>query len=219
MKNTEKAKFAGLITDALAFYRRDVSTFALDVWWEACKPFDFEQVAKALTAHAMDPEQGRFAPMPADLVKQLQGTRTDRSLVAWGKTFDAMQHVGAYASVAFDDPAIHLTIEDLGGWPTLCRTLTDDLPFVQKRFTEAYRVHVARPGTPHLAKLTGAHEAANQSAKLTSEQQAWLDRQTVLIGDPQAARRVIATGGEAARHQMTAIADSMPAVKLLEHTS
>jgi hypothetical protein len=127
-----------------------------------------------------------------------------------------MQHVGAYQSVAFDDPAIHLTVEDIGGWPSLCRTLIDDLPFVQKRFTEAYRMHAARPETPHPARLIGATEIANQSAKLTAAQQQWLTDQTVLIGAPDVARQVMATGNSAARHEMTAIATSLvPPVRRL----
>jgi hypothetical protein len=214
MQPSDKPKFKNLLTDALAFYRRDMSTFALGVWWQACQSFEFEQVAKALTAHAMDPERGQFAPMPADIVKVLHGTRSDRSLLAWGKTFDAMQRVGAYASVAFDDPAIHLTVEDLGGWPTLCRTLTDELPFVQKRFCDAYRVHANRPGTPHPARLIGASEAANQAAKMTEAQRRRLEGKTVLIGDAATARNVMTTGGTAPRHQMTLAANVLPVAQL-----
>jgi hypothetical protein len=216
MQPSDKPKFKNLLTDALAFYRRDMSTFALGVWWQACQSFEFEQVAKALTAHAMDPERGQFAPMPADIVKVLHGTRSDRSLIAWGKTFDAMQRVGAYASVAFDDPAIHLTVEDLGGWPTVCRTLIEELPFVQKRFCDAYRVHTNRPGTPHPSRLIGASEAASQAAKMTAEQQRMVEGKTVLIGDATAARNVIATGGMAPRHAVTLLANVLPIVGRIE---
>ena len=49
MIETDKSAFATLMTDALAFYGKDVSRFALDVWWQSCQPFDFDQVARALT--------------------------------------------------------------------------------------------------------------------------------------------------------------------------
>ena len=183
------------------------------MWWEACAPFDFEQVTKALTAHAMDPDVGKFPPMPSDIVRVLHGTKTDRALVAWGKVVDAMQSAGAYRSVAFDDPLIHLAIADLGDWPKLCRTLVDELPFVQKRFCDGYRMHASRPPEPHPARLIGESEAENQRSKLTASQAAMLEEQTVLIGDPLAAKRVIQTGGSTQRHEMTLLADAMPAVK------
>lgn len=136
--------FSELLTDAMAFYRQDVSSFALSVWWSACERYSLEQFRKALTAHAMDAERGQFAPKPADIVRHLEGTATDRSMLAWGKVLDAMQSVGAYSDVVFDDPAIHAVIEDLGGWPKVCRGQVKDLGYLQHRFCEAHRAYSGR---------------------------------------------------------------------------
>lgn len=144
MKQSDRAEFAALITDALAFYRQDVSKFALGVWWAACERFDLEQVRGALTAHAMDPERGQFAPKPADLVRHLAGTATDRAMIAWGKVMGAISAVGSYTDVLFDDPAIHAAIEDVGGWVKVCRGEIKDLSYLQHRFTESYRAYVGR---------------------------------------------------------------------------
>lgn len=163
----DRGEFANLMTQALAFYRQDCSDFALSVWWEACQRFDLEQVRKALTAHAMDPERGQFAPKPADLVRQLQGTHTDRALLAWGRVWEAMQSTGAYQTVDFGDPIIHAAVVDLGGWVSLCRIDLDDLPFVQKRFCDAYRVYskVGKPDAP--LRLAGESELVNtQSGRI-----------------------------------------------------
>ena len=100
---------------------RPVSEFTLQVWCQACQPFTLEQISKAMTAHAVDPERGQFAPKVADVIRILQGTYTDRAQLAWGKALEAMSSVGAYSDVIFDDPAIHAVIEDLGGWPKVCR--------------------------------------------------------------------------------------------------
>lgn len=196
MRPSEQAQFGELISDALSFYRRDISKFALTVWWQACQPFDFEQVGKALTAHAMDADRGQFAPMPADIVKQLQGTQTDRSLIAWGKVLQAMQMVGAYASVVFDDGAIHASIEDMGGWPQLCRTLTDDLPHVQRRFTEAYRTYAKRPDLPYPPRLIGVHERENSLAGHRFEA-------PYLIGDADRAQEIQRLGQSGGRVPIT----------------
>lgn len=201
MQPSEKPKFKDLLTDAMAFYRRDVSTFALGVWWEACRAFDFEQVAKAITAHAMDPEQGRFAPMPADIVKQLAGTRTDRALLAWGKAFGAISSAGSYASVAFDDAVIHAVIEDMGGWPKLCASTVDELPFVQKRFCDTYRAYAGRPEVAHLAVLPGVHASNNARFPGTSPA-------PTLIGDPAKAA-AIADGPSQPRVQITHVVEAL----------
>lgn len=169
MKPEQLKEFGALITDALAFYRRDVTAFTLDVWWQACQPFDMEQVRKALTAHAMDPERGQFAPMPADLVRYLLGTSTDRALLAWGQVYDSMRHSGAYQSIAFEDTAIHAAVLDMGGWPALCATLEQDLPHIQRRFCDLYRAHAARPDVERPVYLVGLAEQGNSTRGIEAQ--------------------------------------------------
>lgn len=206
MQPTDRAGFKTLMTDALAFYRRDLSAFALSVWWQACQSFDLEQVSKALTAHAMDPEQGRFAPMPADIVKQLQGTRTDRSLIAWGKVLDAAQRVGAYTSVCFDDGLIHVAIEDVGGWVALCRSSMDELQFMQKRFCESYRAYTTRGPVEYPRLLPGAHDQDNAVKGYSA-------KPPVLIGDPERAQSVLLGGSDMPKTRITHIASQLVDLK------
>lgn len=142
MHSREKQDFYSLVSDALGYYRQDASEFTLNVWWEGCKGFDYEQVSKALTAHATDPDKGQFAPKVADVVRQLSGTKTDRALVAWGLVFAAMSDVGAYQDVDFGDPAIHKAIVDMGGWAKLCRMESDQTSYMQHRFCESYRAYL-----------------------------------------------------------------------------
>ena len=205
MNAQDKPAFKDLITQALAFYRQDVSVFSLTVWWQACQPFALEQVSKAFTAHAIDAERGRFPPMPADIVKHLQGTQTDRSLLAWGKALEAIQRVGAYQSVGFDDPAIHAAVEDLGGWVAICRSTMQELPHLQRRFTEAHRAYCGRPGFAFPAYLIGESEAANRMAGKRSAP-------PVLIGDATKAAEVMRLGRSGARSAITSGADAVLAL-------
>ena len=201
MQATDKTEFAALIADALAFYRQSASAFALSVWWQACQGFDLEQVRKALTAHAMDPERGKFAPMPSDMVRVLRGTQTDRSLLAWGKVLDAIHGVGAYQSVVFDDAAIHCAIEDMGGWPAICRSQTDELPHLQRRFCELHRAYAVRPDHPFPARLIGDFEAANRHAGKDVAP-------PVLVGDAARAQAVMLGGAAGNKTPMVALAAS-----------
>lgn len=205
MQPSDRAEFKALLTDALSFYRQDVSKFALQVWWQACERFSMEQVAKALTAHAMDPDRGQFAPKPADIVRQLQGTKTDRSLQAWGKVMDAMQRVGAYTDVVFDDPVIHAALVDLGSWPKLCRTSFDDLSYLQHRFCEGYRAHLTRGVTEYPARLQGDRSSDEMFAK-----RGLPPPTPALIGDPAQAQEVMRLGVAS-----TALTINRPAVLAL----
>jgi hypothetical protein len=165
MKATDQQQFADILRDVMAFYKQDVTPFALSVWWQACQRFDLDQVRKALTQHAMDAERGVFPPKPADLVRKLEGTATDRAMLAWGKAFDAMQRVGAYSDVVFDDPAIHAAIEDLGGWPKVCRSETKDLSFLQHRFCESHRAYTDRETFDYPRLLVGDRSPDEMYAK------------------------------------------------------
>jgi hypothetical protein len=205
MKAQDKAGFKDLMTGALAFYKQDVSTFSLSVWWQACEPFSLEQVTKAFTAHAIDAERGRFPPMPADIVKHLQGTQTDRGLMAWGKVLEGIQRVGAYQSVGFDDPAIHAAVEDLGGWGAVCRGTMAELPHLQRRFTESHRAYAGRQGFAFPAYLIGEHEASNRTA---GRRQA----PPVLIGDPAKAAEVVRLGRSGERNTITSGTDAVLAL-------
>lgn len=152
MQLTDRIEFQDLLTRAHAYYGKEVTEFTIDVWWQGCRSYSLEQVSKALTAHATDPDRGQFAPKVADIVRQLGGTTTDRAALAWGKTYAAMCSVGAYTDVVFDDPAIHAAVSDMGGWPKLCRTDMDQLSYLQHRFCESYRAYHGRDGFdyPHL---------------------------------------------------------------------
>lgn len=155
MHTSEQQRFAELVTSALGYYRQDVTPFTLAVWWQGCQPFALEQVSKALTAHATDPDRGQFAPKVADIVRILGGTTTDRAALAWGKVYEAMGSVGAYTDVVFDDAAIHAAVSDMGGWQKMCRSSMDELSYLQHRFCESYRAYSGRGEFDYPKVLTG----------------------------------------------------------------
>lgn len=155
MQATDKAALTELVSQVLAYYRQPVSEFTLSVWWSACQPYSLEQIRKAMTAHATNPDGGQFAPKVADLVRILEGTHTDRAMLAWGKVHEAMSAVGAYQDVVFDDPAIHAVVEDLGGWPKLCRTEIKELGYVQTRFCNGHKAYTGRGEFAYPRRLAG----------------------------------------------------------------
>jgi len=155
MQPSDSTRFSALFADVMAYYRQDISDFMQSLFWQACQSFDFEQVQEAFSRHAKDPERGQYPPKVADLVRILQGTPTDRAMLAWGRALDAISRVGGYTDVVFDDPAIHACIEDLGGWPKFCRTDLKDLGYLQHRFCQAYTAYTGRGEFPFPRLLPG----------------------------------------------------------------
>lgn len=151
MHHNEKEPFIKVVTQVLTYYRQPLSEFVLSVWWKACLPFSLEQVNKAIEQHLMDPDKGTFAPKIADMTRILGGTKGDRSLVAWGRVFDAMSAVGAYQSIDFGDDATHAAITDLGGWQKVCRWPTEELSYLQHNFCKSYQAYLAAGVAPQPA--------------------------------------------------------------------
>lgn len=186
MSPSDRRRFVALLTGVHSFYRVDITDFAVGVWTRALEPYAIEAIERAFDAHARDPKAGAFMPKPADLIRLLDGTHEDRAAIAWSKVYRAITSVGGYATVAFDDGAIHTAIVDLGGWPSMCAGTIDELPFLQRRFCAAYTAH-AKAQSPHPPKLLGIHDITNAVGGYGAQK-------PVLIGEEAAALAVIASG-------------------------
>lgn len=154
----DKPGFQALLADVLGFYGKSVSPFAISVWWEACREMDLESVRAAMTAHATDPQRGHFAPMPADVIRHVHGSVSDRAAEAWIGVLRQVRSVGSYGSPELDEGQRE-ALEAIGGWGALCSSEESQLAFLQRRFVEAYqtlsarasRLAIANPGPLKLA--------------------------------------------------------------------
>lgn len=84
-------------------------------------------------------------------------------IVALAVIEEAMRRHGAYKSVIFADPLIHLVVERMGGWPKLCEIAGDEWRFVRRDLERLYDV-VAKELIPMEkipAILPGLHEIGN----------------------------------------------------------
>lgn len=189
MRQSDKPNFVILLTDVMAYYGKDASSFMLDLWWDACQNFEFEQVAKALNIHAKDAERGVFAPKVADMVRVLSGTTTDRAALAWGKVLEAISAVGAYQDVVFDDPAIHASIADCGGWMKVCRSDMSELSYLQHRFCQSHKAYVGRGEFDYPRVLNGDRSPDSEYLKRGIPLP-----KPALVGDKERARQVYQLG-------------------------
>ncbi len=189
MKPGDSVAFSELISAVYDFYGKEVTSFAIGVWWESMKSYDLAAVREALSRHAMNPDKGMFLPRPADVVRMIAGGTVDSALVAWSKVDRAVRTVGAYASVVFDDPLIHRVVHDMGGWVEFGRKKEDEWPFVKNEFSNRYRGFAERSETPDYPRiLVGIGEAENSAANVEHMPD------VRLIGDADLARAVLSGG-------------------------
>ena len=66
-------------------------------------------------------------------------------IVALTRLEDAMHRVGAYQSVVFDDPVIHLAVDRMGGWPKLCAMEDNEWKFLRRDFERLYDAACREP--------------------------------------------------------------------------
>lgn len=188
MQTNDFDRFAELLGGVFELYNREASPFALQIWWEALRPYDLPAVQLAFSRHVQNPDTGQFPPKPADVIRMLGGTTQDSALRAWAKVDKAVRHVGTYASVAFDDALIHRVLHDMGGWVGLGSKTEDEWPFVAKEFENRYRGYAMRNERPEYPPvLIGITEAENVRRGLRTDPPR-------LIGDASKAEAVMQGG-------------------------
>lgn len=130
-----------------------------EIYWEILKEYADEEIKKAIISAL---KTCKFFPKPAEIIELIEGDKTDKSLLAWVKVKNAIERIGSYQSVIFDDPIIHVVIDILGGWQKICLTLIDDMKWVQKDFERLYQVYQNQPLGEYPSRLIGIHEQTNR---------------------------------------------------------
>lgn len=135
----ERDERAKAITAVAETLRHQLSPIALRGYLLALADVPLEALQMACVKAI---SSSRFMPAPVEL-RELAGLAepkpADRALSAWGHVVEAIRKHGAYATVEFDDKAIHGAIRRLGGWLRLCNTDSDELHnWVRKGFLDAY---------------------------------------------------------------------------------
>ena len=187
MQTTEAPNFAALMIAVGELYGKILSKPMIQLHWQALSMYSLSDVRTALQAHICNPDSGQFFPKPADLIRQLEGGAETQALKAWTKVESAIEHIGAYQSLAFDDPLIHAVIEEMGGWVKLCTVTLKELPFRSLEFQKRYQGLVPKTHFRYPPYLSGLIEQENV-CKGYAAPEPWL------VGDPQKIQALIQGG-------------------------
>lgn len=205
MTPDDKPAFADAMTAAWALKHRDITPAMLTLCWGVLERFDLADVLRAIGVHASSGD--RFPPQPGTLAELIEGSADDRAVRAWTRVIHAVQLVGAYDSVVFDDPLIHAVVAEMGGWPALCRITTEEVPFRQAEFVKRYRGHAQQRSLPPFPpRLAGLIEADPRTEPPEPR----------YLGSPEGCRAVLQAGqADHAQRRMTAVSASDAAPALL----
>ncbi len=193
-----------LIQGMFEYYNQPASKIQVKIYLNALSKYEIEQIAKAFNNHIHDPDAGQFMPKVADFVRALHGTKKSQTAAAWSSVDKALREQGPYSTVTFDDAITMQTIQDMGGWISLCDCKTEkDLDFKMHEFNRIYEGYLTRGGvSEHPRKLVGLTEAENKRYSI--------EHQPVLLGNTSAALDVYEKGGD----QKTLDAVTLDRVKL-----
>lgn len=159
MKDADRTKFAELLTGISEIYGKPISRVSMQLWFDALKDYEIDEIASALSRHVRNPDTGKWIPKPADVIAAIDGTAADAAYLAWTKVEEAIQRVGSYETVVFDDPIIHCVVQDMGGWVELGQVETNELKFKANEFAKRYQGYRQKGAVEdYPAKLVGITE-------------------------------------------------------------
>lgn len=140
-------------------YDKKITESILEIYFDIFKEYsvdEFKTAAyKVIKSHVYN-----SLPKPASILEYLEGTSDDKALMAWNLAQEAVIKVGYYDSPKFEDPIISNCIVEMGGWQWFCSVQTSELPFVERRFLDLYRLFLKRGCDP--LELVGFHNAGNR---------------------------------------------------------
>jgi hypothetical protein len=177
MKTEDRPDFLKMLAVVFDAYGKNLSDAVAEFWWNLMQPYDLPALRDAFNRHCVNPDNGQWAPKPADIVKLIDGGSMDGALLAWSKVDRAVRSIGPWESVMFDDPITGTVIADMGGWIRLNEGTDDDWPFKAKEFEARYRAYKTAGGiTQPPPKLVGIADATNRQTGMP-------DRPAVVAGN------------------------------------
>ena len=141
------------------YYREQLSENDIAFWLMDLGNYSFDEVLSAFETWRKTHDR---MPKISNIIEIMKGSGEDHALESLMKVEKAMDEHGAYATVVFDDPAIHATIQSLGGWVKACRQTEYEFTWWKKDFRERYQMIEQRGLPPDVPlKLFGIFDQTN----------------------------------------------------------
>jgi len=156
----KKSELAIILLPVGELYDKKISESLLGIYYEIFKNYSIADFKNAIE-RLMKSYKFNSIPKPADILEYLEGSVDDKARKAWILAQKGVEDIGHIGSVKFNDPIISNVIVALGGWQNFCLTLTEDLPFLEKRFIDYYKMFEKR-GDCEPLELIGFLDSSNR---------------------------------------------------------
>ena len=147
----ERERFSSALMATFEIYDKQFSPIVIKVWFATLKQYSIDEVCRALTAHIKDPDAGQFLPKPADVVRNIDGTKKAATAdlvfiaqAAWLSIPKAINGVGGYRTPQFHDPITTACVSVMG-WKNLCSMLETQVAWKEKEFVSLYEKFSTKP--------------------------------------------------------------------------
>jgi len=210
MNNTQRPDFYDLWVSACEPYGKNFipTANALEFIFNTLRNYEISDIRRALQAHMLNPDEGRFAPKPADLIRYMVGDSASLAQRAWTKVLTAIESIGPYQSIVFDDAAVMAVVRDMGGWLEFTKFTNEELPFKQNEFITRYRGFLNHPPVDFPKVFLGLEDAERGK----SGREYTLPR---LWGDAEKCRLVYELGGNQNKSSATRLNIGANVVRLV----
>lgn len=157
MRPTDRPEFLRTLNGLAAIKSKELTPEALDLWWSAMSDWSIDEF-KSAASHLVTACQ--FMPTPYDF-QQLRRAGEPTPHEAWEK---ALSNCTSWRDgESYAGPFIDRVVRMIGGYRAIAMADERELPFIQRRFMEAYEtqceVQPIRDALPEIA--TGVIERLN----------------------------------------------------------
>ena len=161
MTQNDRPQFASLMKALGETYGNTApSKEKMELYFRVLSDLTIDQLTNAITALLNSRTTTTTFPVPGEIRAALSGGAT-AAMAALDKAESAAGTWGAYRSIQFDDPVIHMVIESMGGWPKFCRPDDEqDWHWHQKEFVKLYETFSKHARTCQNV-LPGIHAITN----------------------------------------------------------
>lgn len=159
-----KEIFSQYMTGLQNLYDKDISGFLMELYYEALKELTDEQFKAGVNKIIKNRVYSKF-PQPGEIIQSSIGNRENNKICyAEDNLRKAVKNYGAYYSVIFDDPVIHIMLENhFGSWIKFCRLETEEMEsFFKFEFEDLYKAYSSQKRISIKTKMVGVHDARNE---------------------------------------------------------
>lgn len=145
MANEVSPRFRKVMALLFAAYQKEPDPLLVEVYWRTLSGLPIEALEKACMNLVAT---SKHFPRASELREFVAGPAIDppnledEAEIACGIAWEEIRDSGQYRTMVFDDPAIHATIESLGGWVDWCLGTNNSAR--RKDFSRRYMAHRRR---------------------------------------------------------------------------